>query len=382
MQARENFTRFENGPVNKMPELFKTPILFLTFNRPDTTRIVFNEILKVRPAQLYIAQDGPRKNKPGETEKCRQVREIFKHVNPDCAVKTLFRENNLGCKEAASSAITWFFENVSEGIILEDDCLPHPDFFRFCREMLERYRDNEKIMHISGDNFNFGEKAGNSSYYFSKFVYIWGWATWHRAWRHYDLDMKTWPEFVKQNRMSEISKYRRLRERWTETLQNTYLGKTNAWDYQLMCAIWNQNGLCINPNVNLVANIGFGKGATHTTNKKSKLAVVESCAIDEITHPLIIQRAGEDDELHRKNWMPSIVEKIKNREKRPMSKIIFPLPETIFKLFLAGVNPKFTRHNAYTYRIKTKYLFCLLVYKTLGMKSAVNLAEIIEKIEE
>jgi len=367
-----------------MPDLFETPILFLTFNRPDTTRIVLNEILKIRPTKLYITQDGPRKGKPGETEKCRAVRELFKQVNQDCEVKTLFRKNNLGCKKGVSSAITWFFENVEEGIILEDDCLPHPDFFRFCREMLEKYRNNEEIMHISGDNFNFGEKVGDKSYYFSKFIHIWGWATWRRTWRYYDVKMKAWPEFVKKNRMTEISKYRRLRERWTETLQNTYLGKyhINEWDHPLMCAIWNQNGLSIYPNVNLVTNIGYGKGAAHTTNKNSKLAVIESCSIGEIVHPLLIQRAKGDDELHRKNWMPLLAERMKNKRKMQMLKVILPIPEAIFKLFLAGINPKLTRHNAYTYKIKMKYLFCMFIYKTLGMNSAVRLTEIIETIEK
>ena len=169
---------------------------------------------------------------------------------------------------------------------------------------------------------------------------------------------------------------------WTDSLQDTYRSKKNVWSNPWVCAVWNQKGLSVYPNVNLVSNIGYGKDAAHTTNSNSKLANMKSCGIDQIVHPLLIQRAEEDDELHRKNWMPSLVERIKNKRKMRMLKIILPIPEAIFKLFLAGINPKFTRHNAYTYKIKAKYLFCLLIYKTLGMNSAIKLAEIIEPIEE
>ncbi|MFH2069032.1 MAG: hypothetical protein ABII89_06185 [Candidatus Omnitrophota bacterium] len=365
-----------------MPQLFKTPILFLVFNRPDTTQRVFAEIMKVNPAQLFIAQDGPRKNKPGETERCRQVREIFRQANPDCAVKTLFRENNLGCREAIGSSVTWFFQNVEEGIILEDDCLPHPDFFRFCREMLERYRDNEEIMHISGDNFNFGQKAGENSYYFSKFIHIWGWATWQRAWRHYDPEMNCFPEFVRKNRMADTLRRKRLRKTWTNTLEETRLGKIDFWSYRWVYAVWNQNGLAVTPNVNLVSNIGFGKEAAHTTNRGDKLANMKSYPISPITHPSFTHRAKEDEELYRKNRMLSLAERVKNKRKIQTTKVALTIPETIFKLFLSGVNSKLTSHSAYIYKARIKYFFCLLVYKTLGRKNAVKLAEILEPDEE
>ena len=148
-----------NNKVLVAPEPLKSPVLFLVFNRPDTTRRVLEAIRQAQPSQLFIAADGPREGKSGEAEKCADVRRIVNEgIDWDCEVKTLFRDKNLGCKVAVSRAIDWFFEHVEEGIILEDDCLPHPTFFRFCEELLNKYRDDERIGQISGDNFQFGKK--------------------------------------------------------------------------------------------------------------------------------------------------------------------------------------------------------------------------------
>ena len=155
----------------------ETPVLFLVFNRPDTTAQVFEAIRQAKPPRLYVASDGAREDKEGELEKVKQVREIVSQVDWNCEVKTLFRDKNLGCKIAVSSAIDWFFEQEEMGIILEDDCLPHPTFFRFCQELLERYRDDERIGMISGNNFQFGRKCTDYSYYFSMYSHIWGWAS-------------------------------------------------------------------------------------------------------------------------------------------------------------------------------------------------------------
>jgi len=181
-----------------------TPILFLIFNRPDTTQKVFNAIRKAKPKQFFIAADGSPPDREGEIEKCQKSRKIATSVDWDCEVKTLFRDKNLGCKIAISSAIDWFFENVEEGIILEDDCLPHQSFFWFCQELLEYYRNDTRIMHISGDNFQFGRKRGEGSYYFSKYSHVWGWATWRRAWKCFDINMKSFEEFKAENQINSI----------------------------------------------------------------------------------------------------------------------------------------------------------------------------------
>lgn len=176
----------------------KSPVLFLVFNRPESTKRVFEQIRKGKPDQLFIAADGPRKDKVYEQELCRQTREILL-IDWDCDLKTLYREENLGCGKAVFSAIDWFFSHVSQGIILEDDCLPQADFFRFCDETLDKYVDNDQILEISGTNLQGGTVIGDGSYYFSRYGGIWGWATWSRAWNKYDFNMTGLDEFVSEN---------------------------------------------------------------------------------------------------------------------------------------------------------------------------------------
>jgi hypothetical protein len=233
--------------------MFETPILFIVFNRPRTTRETFEVISKIKPAHLYVAADGPRADRPGEKELCDEARRIAINVNWECKVKTLFRESNLGCGPGPFSAISWFFENVEEGIILEDDLVPDPSFFNYCEELLAYYRDNPRVMHISGDNYQYGRKWGKTSYYFSRFTHNTGWATWRRAWRYYDFTL--------------TSERRRA----------------SAWDAQWQLSVARENGVAILPNINLIKNIGFGDDATHT---KAKVRFFDLEA-EEMTFPLI-----------------------------------------------------------------------------------------------
>jgi hypothetical protein len=247
--------------------MFNTPILFLIFNRPDTTKKVFNEIRKIKPKRLFVAADGFREGKDGEKELCELTRKlVIDTIDWECEVKTQFRDANLGCGLGPCTAINWFFEHVEEGIILEDDCVPDPSFFNYCELLLERYRNNEKIMSISGDNFQNGVRRGDGSYYFSNIFHGWGWATWKRAWSLNDFYMKKWPEFKTQGLLeicnNDIQKY----NYWNLILDSTYTKTINAdpWDYQFLFSIWYHKGINIHPNMNLVSNIGFGNGATHT----------------------------------------------------------------------------------------------------------------------
>ena len=170
--------------------MFQTPILFLIFNRPDTTKLVFESIKRIKPAKLYIAADGARKHKVGEDLLCKETRSIIDLIDWECEIKTLLRTENLGCKIAVSSAIDWFFENEEQGIILEDDCLPNESFFNFCEQLLNQFKENKEIMHISGNNFQDGITRGDGSFYFSKYNHIWGWATWKRAWKLYNVKLE------------------------------------------------------------------------------------------------------------------------------------------------------------------------------------------------
>ncbi|MFH1427813.1 MAG: nucleotide-diphospho-sugar transferase, partial [Patescibacteria group bacterium] len=203
---------------------FNTPILFLIFNRPETTQRVFDKIKIIKPRHLFVAADGPREGK-NESEKCQAVRDIIKQIDWDCKVNTLFRDKNLGCKLAVSSAIDWFFDNVEEGIILEDDCLPDPSFFKFCQELLVKYREDSNVMCISGDNFNPNLYNGSDSYFFSKVASIWGWASWRRAWKYYDIEMKSFLLFSKNNKVKKIFNSRLEQKAWLDVLLKNYQGR-------------------------------------------------------------------------------------------------------------------------------------------------------------
>jgi hypothetical protein len=177
----------------------KTPVAFIIFNRPQTTEAVFAEIARARPRQLLVIADGARTDHPDDSEKCSAARAVINRVNWDCDVSTNYAETNLGCKQRVSSGLDWVFGLVEKAIILEDDCLPEPTFFHFCQELLERYCDDWRVMHISGDNFQLGHRRSSDSYYFSRYSHVWGWATWQRAWKFYDVEMKLWPDFRDRN---------------------------------------------------------------------------------------------------------------------------------------------------------------------------------------
>ena len=304
-----------NNKAFVTPEPLKSPVLFLVFNRPDTTRRVFEAIRQAQPSQLFIAADGPREGKSGEAEKCADVRRIVHEgIDWDCEVKTLFRDENLGCKAAVSRAIDWFFEHVEEGIILEDDCLPHPTFFRFCEELLNKYRDDERIGQISGDNFQFGKKRTEYSYYFSRYTHIWGWATWRRAWKNYDVDMKSWPEIRDNGWLQDWLGNKKLVHYWMRIFEMTYQGEINTWDYQWTFTCWIRNCLTILPNVNLVSNIGFSAGATHTSHKNDKSANIPVEAMEfPLRHPPFMSRDSSGDKRTEKRYLAGFVDKVKDK---------------------------------------------------------------------
>lgn len=265
-------------------EGFNIPILFIIFNRLDTTERVFDEIRKQKPKYLYVAADGPRKNREDDIINCKKTRAIIEKIDWECELKTLFRDENLGCGKAVSGAITWFFENVEMGIILEDDCLPHQDFFPYCEDLLERYKDNIEIKIISGDNFQNGIKRGDASYYFSAYSHIWGWASWRRTWLEYDYEMRDYFSFLQQRKINDIFTDQDQQIYFLNILRKTYNKKYDTWDYQFGFSIWNNNGKCLLPNLNLISNIGFGNNGTHTTINNNKVA---NLPIKRLSFPLI-----------------------------------------------------------------------------------------------
>jgi hypothetical protein len=279
-----------------MPQApLQTAVLFLVFNRPDTTRQVFEAIRQARPPRLYVAADGARVGKLGEAERVDQVRKIAIDVDWPCQVKTLFRDKNLGCKKAVSSGIDWFFENEEQGIILEDDCLPHPDFFTFCETLLNRYASDERVWVVTGDNFQDGQQRGDGSYYFSRYNHVWGWASWRRAWTNRDMEIKFWPKWKNNPEWKAWLPDRAERKYWTKIFDQMYRQEIDTWDYPWTASVWFHCGLTATPNVNLVSNIGFGEGATHTNSSDSHLALMTTFELKEYRSPKIMSQHIDAD---------------------------------------------------------------------------------------
>ena len=278
------------------------PVLFQIFNRPEVTARTFEAIRAARPPTLLIVADGPRPNRPGEAERCARTRAIAQAVDWPCEVLLNLSDVNLGCGKRVSSGFDWAFTQVESAIILEDDCLPDPTFFRFCSELLERYRDEERIMMISGDNFQNGASRTTGSYYFSRFSHCWGWATWRRAWRHYDYAMKGWPERRDTGWLKPIAQNGHLEMLWTSCFEGTRKGRIDSWDYQWLYCLLAREGLSIVPDVNLVTNIGFGEAATHTTLTHSRYLVPRAAMAFPLSHPAAILPHEEAD-LFEKRYL-------------------------------------------------------------------------------
>lgn len=247
----------------------KTPVALIVFNRPDLTEQVFAEVRRARPSKLLLIADGPRVSRPADAEKCAATRAIVEQVDWDCEVLKNYSDVNLGCGRRESSGMMWIFEQVEEAIILEDDTWPHPSFFTFCEAMLEKYRDDERVMHVSGDNWHVeGDAPADESYFFSRYSLSWGWASWRRAFRLYDPAMPQWPKVRETAWLKDLLGDERAVEYWTQIFDLTHKGIefVDTWDYQWLFAIWLHHGLSVLPSVNLISNLGFAReDAAHIT---------------------------------------------------------------------------------------------------------------------
>jgi len=275
-----------------------TPVLFLVFNRPEPTRRVLETIRRAAPRRLFVAVDGPRPGNERDASHCPQVLQLIREgVDWDCRIEYLRRETNLGCRAAVSSGISWFFEQVNEGIILEDDCLPSAEFFQFCSSLLEKHRDAQRVAHIGGFNCQLGKRRGTASYYFSRYFHIWGWATWRRAWRGYDVDMRDYPLFLREHGLENLFDRQSLRDYWKDIFDATAAGAVNTWDYQWVYRNLKDDRLAAVPNYNMVENIGYGTEATHTSGGKGATLAAESGIPTQIVHPQIVLPCREADEF-------------------------------------------------------------------------------------
>lgn len=272
------------------------PILFIIFNRWETALEVFYKIREAKPSRLYVAADGPRKEKIGEIEKCHKVRNIINLIDWDCEIKTLFQDNNLGCKLGVYNAINWFFENEDEGIILEDDVVPKLEFFDFCEKCLEKYRDNDKIFSILGFN-QFGQEITSNGYYYSRGYYAWGWASWRSRWKKYKLQLdkkdiakiyknKNYPYYV-----LKINDF---------NLQLIRKGILDTWDYQMVYQVITTDSYNIVPFANLITNIGTN--GAHSSNNTNIFHKYGNMNVNNLEHPTIIDDNKKMNEMLWKEY--------------------------------------------------------------------------------
>ncbi len=295
-----------------------TPVVLIIFNRPATTARVVAALRQVRPSQLLVVADGPRPHHPDDGSRCAAARAVIETVDWDCNVSTNFAENNLGCRDRVSTGLDWVFSQVESAIILEDDCVAHPTFFRFCTELLEHYADDQRVMAISGNNFQFGQRRTPDSYYFSHYAHCWGWATWRRAWQHYDITMRHWPQLRDQGWLMDLFADPRAVRFWTRILQATYEGRINSWAYRWTLSCWLHHGLTILPNLNLVSNIGFDAAATHTSGARHPFANLPVAAMPfPLRHPpFVIRNARADAYTQRTLFDPDLFWRLGNRLRR------------------------------------------------------------------
>jgi hypothetical protein len=263
----------------------KSPVLFLTYRRYRTAAPVFDAIREAKPPKLYFASNAPNPDNDGEDQLVEQVRNLLKLVDWPCDVHTLFREKHLSVKYSISTAIDWFFEHEEEGIIIEDDVLPLQSFFPYCDELLERYRNNDQIAMISGCNFTSKRISFKESYFYTRIPHIQGWASWRRSWIHYDIEMKSWPEWRQENGLSKwLINHTSFISYWRNIFNNTYNKKVETWDYQWTYRCWRFGSLSISPKNNLINLIGFGSDATFTTGDIP--SIIAESVPDELMFPL------------------------------------------------------------------------------------------------
>lgn len=275
---------------------FSTPILFIIFNRPNTARAVFEEIRKIRPRQLFVAADGPRPFRADDIEKCQQTKDILKGIDWDCELKTFFRESNVGCGLNVAESISWFFSYVDKGIIMEDDIIPHPEFFPFCTQMLERYENDESVSAINGF---YGENlpCTDNSYFFRTDFSGWGWATWKRVWDKFDFFLR---DYSLQELKKALHRNHFCRKECFDKIDQYLLtrkGKADSWDWQFRLYLLKWNSFVLTPNLNMVKCIGYGDDSTHFKGRTAPTHAVHP--IFPLRHPEKVECAAQKNDSRR-----------------------------------------------------------------------------------
>jgi len=294
----------------------QTPVALLIFNRPEITRRLVEEVIRAQPPKVLVFGDGPRADHPKDAELIAAAKRVIGQAPWECEVLTNYSDVNLGTKLRPATGLNWVFKMVEKAIFFEDDCLPHPSFFRFCNELLEKYEHDERVMMISGNNFMRGRKLTADSYLFSHYAGIWGWATWRRAWRHYDVELRQWPALRETPFLHDVLSNEDEVAFWRQCFDRIVSGETQTWDHQWQFACWAQHALSIMPAVNLCTNVGFGPAAQHYKEFDPRLAAV---SVEEmqfpLRHPPVMVRSREADDFVFRELLSGGVSK-KRRSRR------------------------------------------------------------------
>lgn len=299
--------------------------MLLAYNRPKTLSKVISVLKDVAPKNVFLACDGPHYKRQSDKKLVNEVRSIMTaEINWPCSKMTRFYSENLGLKNAVETSLNWFFDHVEEGIILEDDCVPGEDFFSFCSNLLVKYRSNKNIGCITGNNFQSGNIRGEYSYYFSKYPHCWGWATWRRAWHHYNSNIDFWPEWKKSESWLSFCSSKREKNFWEELFDKQATGKNESWAYSWTASLWRAGCLTATPQKNLVQNIGFGEDATNTKISNIKLSIPAS-KNDLLRHPEKIAQDIQADKFVFENIFSP------QQNKKPGFKILCLIKKLLIK---------------------------------------------------
>lgn len=298
------------------------PIALFVYNRPYHTRKSFAAIRAERPSRLLIIADGPRPGYPSDNKNCQEVREILENIDWPCEIDRNYADKNLGLKARVSSGLDWVFQQVDRAIILEDDCVPHPDFFTFCTNLLDYYESDDRVSVITGNNFQNNKQRGNASYYFSKYNNCWGWATWSRAWQLYQGDIPFWPDWQKSKAWKKLLPDRLERKYWSSIFDQVKREEIDSWAYPWTASVWFSGGLTATPNVNLVSNIGFGAESTHCRDPDSHLANIATHAMGKISHPEFVTQDIRADKFLFDHRYGGANFRLKNRIFRLLRKVL------------------------------------------------------------
>ena len=316
---------------------FDLPVALLNFNRPHLTRKVFEVVRKIKPRRLLLIADGPRTGQPDDIRQCAEVRAIFDEIDWDCEVSRKFSDTNHGSFKSNSSGLNWVFDNVEQAIIIEDDCIPSLSFFQYCKEMLERYRDDHRVGVISGFNQGFPRNS-NSSYFFSAYTLTWGWATWRRVWKQVDLDMSWWEPVAGRNMLCSMFPRSAEWKYWYRLFQRIHNGdKKNAWDYQLIVSCFRHSQHCVIPGINLVSNIGFGPDAT---NCRDEFSLMHNVPRGELEFPLV-----HPVDVHRSNVVDNAIFQIRFQPPKSLWVRVKRRLHSVIKIFSSLISDRKKTHS-------------------------------------